>query len=224
MRVAQAVAPDGSVLGLDVSAPLAGLAQQRAAAAGIDNLEVLVADAQTADLADRGPFHLLVSRFGVMFFDDPTAAFTSLRRSLAPGGRLAFVCWKGYEVNPWMKVPMGAALEHLPPPPMLEPGAPGPWAFADDDRVRAVLEGAGFSDVRLETLEGEVSLAGGGDAEHAYDFLKATSLGRTLLTQEDPTVADRVEGAVLDALRAHETPEGVRLGYAAWQVSARSEG
>ena len=220
----EAAAPDGAVLGVDVSEPLVRLAQQRAAEAGAADTTFLVADAQVADLAGHGPFDLLVRRFGVMFFDDPVAAFTNLRRATADGGRVAFVCWQGYGANPWMSVPMSAALEHLPPPPPVEPDAPGPWAFADDDRVRRILDQAGFADVRVEALEGELLLAGGGDAEQAYEFLKATSLGRTLLLQDDPDVAGRVQDAVLAALQEHEVDGDVRFGFASWLVSARARG
>ncbi|OWY63352.1 hypothetical protein B7486_53595, partial [cyanobacterium TDX16] len=77
---------------------------------------------------------------------------------------------------------------------------------------------------RIDHHEGEVPLAGGGSAEQVYEFLKQTSLGRTLLTQDDPSVAERVEASVLSALREHETPDGVLLPFAAWLVSARVEG
>lgn len=223
VQVAQAVAPEGEVLGLDVSAPLAGLAATRAESAGAPATFV-VADAQTADLSEHGPFDLLISRFGVMFFDDPVAAFSNLRSALRPGGRLAFACWQGFTHNPWMQVPMSAALQHLPPPPLLEPGAPGPWAFEDADRVRRLLSDAGFADVCIDPHEGQVPLAGGGAAEQVYEFLKQTSLGRALLTQDDPSVAEEVEASVLAALREHETVDGVLLPYAAWLVSARVDG
>jgi SAM-dependent methyltransferase len=222
LQAAEAVGPEGSVLGVDVSEPLTRLAERRAAEAGLANATFLVADAQTTDLADRGPFDLLLSRFGVMFFDDLEAAFTNLHAAMRPGGRLAFACWKDFASNPWMSVPMGAALEHLPPPPLLGPDAPGPWAFADEARVTGILEGAGFRDVRTEALEGDLLLAGGGDVDSVMEFLRVTSLGRLLLNQEDPAVAEKVESSVRSALAAHETPDGVRLGYATWLVSAKA--
>jgi SAM-dependent methyltransferase len=196
------------------------LARTRAEEAEVP-VRYLIADAQTADLSDDGPFDLLVSRFGVMFFDDPVAAFANLRRTLTPEGRLAFCCWQGFLVNPWMSVPMLAALEYLPPPPLLGPDAPGPWAFADPDRVRSVLIDAGFADVQLDPFEGDVVLAGGGDASSVLEFLKATSLGRALLQQDDPTLAERVETSVLAALAEHEDDGEVRLGFSSWIVTAR---
>jgi SAM-dependent methyltransferase len=222
LAAAEAVGPEGAVLGLDVSAPLARLGEQRAADAGLANTTFLVADAQTTDVSEHGPFDLLLSRFGVMFFDDPTAAFTNLRSALRPGARVAFACWKDFFSNPWMSVPMVAALEHLPPPPHLDPDAPGPWAFADDARVTRILTEAGFGDVRCESFEGDLILAGGGGAEDVYGFLTRSSLGRTLLVQDDESTAELVEASVLAALRQHETPEGVRLPFASWLVSAKA--
>jgi SAM-dependent methyltransferase len=220
LMAAQAVGPEGSVLGVDVSEPLTRLAERRAAEAGLSNTTFLVADAQTTDLTEHGPFDLLLSRFGVMFFDDPEAAFANLHAALRPDARLAFACWKGFADNPWMSVPMGAALEHLPPPPQLGPEAPGPWAFADPDRVTRILEAAGFADVRAESMEGDLLVAGGGDVDSVLEFLRVSSLGRLLMNQEDPAVAEKVETSVRAALQEHETDEGVRLGYATWLVSA----
>lgn len=221
VALGRAVAPDGSVLGLDVSEPMVELARARAEDAEVP-VHHLVGDAQTVDLADVEPFDLLVSRFGVMFFDDPTAAFANLRSALAPDARMAFVCWQGFDVNPWMSVPMGAALEHVPAPPQTDPTAPGPWAFADPARVGGLLGEAGFDDVAIDPFEGELTLAGGGDAASVLDFLRSTSLGRLLLQQEDPTVAEVVERAVLEALEPYEDDGEVRLGFSTWVVTARA--
>jgi SAM-dependent methyltransferase len=220
VEVGRAVTPDGAVLGVDVSTPMVELARLQAEEAGVP-VQYLIADAQTVDLADDGPFDLLVSRFGVMFFDDPVAAFANLHGTLTPEGRLAFACWQGFSTNPWMSVPMLAALEHLPPPPLLAPDAPGPWAFADPGRVRSVLTDAGFVDVELDPFEGELALAGGGDASSVFEFLRATSLGRALLQQEDPALAERVKASVLEALEEHEDDGEVRLGFSSWIVTAR---
>jgi SAM-dependent methyltransferase len=114
---------------------------------------------------------MLFSRFGVMFFADPIAAFANLRRALRPGGRLAFVCWQAVTENPWMLVPLGAALQILPPPPLPGPEAPGPFAFADPDRVRRILTGAGFQNPELEPVVETLRLGGGGGLDTTVDFL-----------------------------------------------------
>jgi SAM-dependent methyltransferase len=219
--VGRAVQPDGAVLGVDVSTPMIETARVRAEDAAVP-VRYVIADAQTTDLTAEGPFDLLVSRFGVMFFDDPVAAFANLHRTLTADGRLAFACWHDFFSNPWMSVPMLAALEHLPPPPLLEADAPGPWAFSDPDRVRSVLTDAGFVDVELDPFDGDLPLAGGGDAASVLEFLKVTSLGRQLLQQEDATLAERVEASVLAALEEHEDDGEVRLGFSSWIVTART--
>jgi SAM-dependent methyltransferase len=219
-EMARAVQPGGDVTGIDVSEPMVALARSQIDPAAPASF--VSADAQTADLTGEGPFDLLVSRFGVMFFDDPVAAFANLRGSLGPEGRLAFVCWQDFLHNPWMLEPMAAALQHVPPPPLLEPGTPGPWAFGDPDRVRTILDRAGFHNVELRAVEREVTLGGWGDAEEVLEFLAATSLGRLVLLQDDAELQARVHDEVRQALQRFETPDGVRLGSAVWVVTAVS--
>src|SRR5204862_328727 len=126
------------------------------------NVEFVQADAQTHAFP-ASAFDLVFSRFGVMFFADPTAAFANLRSALRPGGRVAFVCWRTLPENPWMAVPLMAALQFLPPPPIPGPEDPGPFAFADRARVERILGGAGFADVALEALDEPLVVGGGAD-------------------------------------------------------------
>src|SRR5919202_367006 len=126
LQLADAVGPDGRVVGVDVSSQLLAAARRRPRPA---NVAFEQADAQT--YAFERPFDAIYSRFGVMFFADPVAAFANLRRALKPGGRMAFVCWREEAANPMMTVPMAAAAKHLPPlpPPAQDAHAPGPFAF-----------------------------------------------------------------------------------------------
>ena len=115
---------------------------------------VLEADAQTTDLltaAPGRPFDRVVSRFGVMFFDEPVTAFARVRAACAPGARLAFACWRTYEENPTFSVGQDVLVARMdePPAPAAEPYAPGPMAFADPGHVRAVLEEAAWQDVAV---------------------------------------------------------------------------
>lgn len=137
---------DGDVVGLDISAALCGLAARRAAESGVRNVTFTAGDAQT-DRAPGAPFDAAYSQFGVMFFDDPPAAFRNIRAQLRPGGRLAFACWRAAELNPWFLGP--ALAEFVPPPPEPAPGkrATGPFQLADAAATRALLEGAGFRQV-----------------------------------------------------------------------------
>ena len=146
VALARAVTPGGEAVGLDLSAPLLELARRRGAAAGATDLRFVQMDVQT-DTLDEVPFDLAVSQFGVMFFDEPLAAWGAVRRLLRPGARLVFACWQGVEQNPWH---IGTALRPLlPPPPVPPPGKSpvGPFALGDDEYTREVLEGAGFADV-----------------------------------------------------------------------------
>ena len=144
------VGPGGMALGIDISAPMLDLARRRAAEAGVGNVEFVQADAQVHRFGG-GSLDAVVSRFGVMFFDDPQAAFANLAGALRPGGRLAFACWQDLFQNEWMLVPGAAAAQHVGLPEM-EPGAPGPFALADADRVQHLLTSARFQDVSLGSI------------------------------------------------------------------------
>ena len=139
--LARAVGASGRVLGVDVSAVILDVARERFSSTG--NLDFALGDAAAMPL-QRGGFDLLVSRFGVMFFADPVAAFAHLRTALAPGGRLAFICWRALDQNPWMAECVRAAFTVLPRPEPQPPDAPGPYAFADDARLRDILGASGY--------------------------------------------------------------------------------
>lgn len=219
LALAGAVAPGGSVLGVDISHPLLEVARRRGE--GIAGLTFQEADAQTASF-EAASFDAAFSRFGVMFFSDPPAAFANIRRALKPGGRLAFVCWRRPDENPFMSLPMAAAMAHLPapavPPPTPDPHAPGPFAFADPDRVRGILAAAGFTDVELTPHDQKI---GSGDLDQTLAVsLKVGPLGAML--REHPDRRDAVVAAVREALAAHDGPDGVKLPSATWIVTARS--
>ena len=155
ITLSDVVAPDGEVVGLDISSALLELARQRAADAGRPNVRFVEVDVQTGPL-EPGPFDLAVSQFGVMFFDEPTAALAAIKSRLAPDGRLVFACWQSVERNPWH---VGRALRPLLPPPVTPPPGKspvGPFAFGDEEYVRELLEAAGFAAVRTEAHESTV--------------------------------------------------------------------
>src|SRR5881628_2723223 len=138
IALARRVGPAGLVLGIDVSAPMLARAADAAREAGVAHVRFEHADAQTHRFPAQA-FDVLYSRFGVMFFSDPAAAFGNLRTALRPGGRLGFVCWQAVPENPWIAVPLEAAAQHMALPPPPAPGAPGPFSFADPERVRRIL-------------------------------------------------------------------------------------
>lgn len=215
-ELARRVMPGGEVTGLDISKTLLDVARRRRE--GAPGVHFIEADAQTYGF-QPGSFDGIFSRFGVMFFADPTAAFTNLRRALKAGGRLAFICWRTPAENPIMSLPMQAALQHLPPPEApADPTAPGPFAFANPDRVRGILDAAGFTDVAVTPHAEKV---GGGDLDASLGLaLKVGPLGALL--RANPDKADVVIDAVRAALAKHVGPDGLKLDSATWIVTARA--
>lgn len=159
IEAAKAVGPGGTVVGFDLSAPLVGLATERAASAGAANVRFFAGDAQTDEIP-HCPFDAAMSQFGVMFFADPRAAFANIRASLRPGARLAFACWQPASENGWFPGPVFARYASAPPPPAPADGTPppGPFAFGNVDYVRRILEGAGFGDIRCEQITRDVTV------------------------------------------------------------------
>jgi SAM-dependent methyltransferase len=221
LRLAPRVGSDGGVLGVDVSEPMAARARERITAAGLDNARVVVSDASTHSF-EPGSADLLFSRFGVMFFADPAAAFANLRRAMRRDGRLLFACWRPMAENDWFRVPIQAAADLLPPSPPTEPEAPGPFAFANPDRVKQVLGSAGWTDVTLTRQDVPMRLAGPGQVAEAADF--ATRVGSLARALADATqdVKDRAAAAIAATLPAYDGPEGICLSGSIWLVSARS--
>lgn len=151
LSAARAVGPDGAAHGVDISAPLLALAEADRTAADLRQARFLEADAQVGELP--GPYDLVLSRFGVMFFDDPEAAFARLRAALAPGGRMLFAAWSEARHNPWFGEARAVAVDHLGAPPAGDPDAPGPMAFRDPARVQAILAAAGWRDITVEPVD-----------------------------------------------------------------------
>jgi SAM-dependent methyltransferase len=163
LQLAARVGAQGSVLGVDISRPMLEVARNRAAAAQLPQAEFLQADAQTRPF-DAGALDAVFSRFGVMFFADPRAAFANIRRALKSGGRLTFVCWRSMAENAWMRPAVGDVFADVPPPPPPEPGAPGPFAFADPEHVRGILADAGFTDIAITPHDAKLGANGLEDA------------------------------------------------------------
>lgn len=213
LALAQAVGPSGAVTGVDISAPMLEVARRRVG----DRAQFLEADAQTYAFAPGG-FDLAYSRFGVMFFADPVAAFANIGRGLASGGRLGFVCWRPMAQNAWMAAPLEAARAVLPPiPPPTDPFAPGPFAFADADRVRGILEQAGFVDIEITPHDQPI----GG---HGLDDAVALSLKVgpvAAVLRESPEYREPAARAVRAAFAPMAGDDGVYFGSATWIVTAR---
>ena len=151
LALATRVGPGGICLGVDISAPLIAAAKARARADGAAHAAFVRADAQIHPF-EREAFDAVISRFGVMFFEDPTAAFANIRQAAAPDARLAFVAWRSAAENPFMTTAARAVAPLFPPQPAPDPDAPGQFAFADAERVRRILTASGWRDIAVEPL------------------------------------------------------------------------
>ena len=221
LALAGRVGATGQVLGLDISEPMAARARERIGAAGLTNARVVVSDAAVhafpPDSAD-----LLFSRFGVMFFADPTAAFANLRGAIRQGGRLLCAAWRPLADNPWFIVPQQAARPLLPPQPPADPNAPGPFAFADPDRTLGIFSDAGWHDVALTRHDVPMRFAAAGEVDQATEFATRVGALARMLAEVDPALHPRVRSAVADALRAYDSPAGIMLSGSIWLISARA--
>ncbi len=215
--LAQQVGPSGQVLGVDVSAPMLARAAERLPPAA--PVKFVRADATTYKFPSAA-FDLLFSRFGVMFFAEPTRAFANLRSALKPTGRLAFACWRRFDENAWLQVPLRAAQEHVPPLPRPGPEDPGPFSFAHEARVHRILEDAGFRSVTLEPCDFALDIACGRGIDQALQA--ALEIGPTARALQDQGAEVRAAAAssIRHALQSYQRGEKVPLPAAIWVVTA----
>jgi SAM-dependent methyltransferase len=216
LEAARAVGAEGRVTGLDLSGPMLEVARRRAREQGIE-VDFVQGDAQTESFDQS--FDVVVSRFGVMFFDDPHRAFTNLAMATRPHGRLCFVCWQEMLANDWISVPAMTMVSHVGMPELPEPGAPGPFALADPVRTKSLLEAAGWFEVTLEEHKDAMRI--GVDPEDVVAFMLSDEMGRRLVEGKDPEAVKAGTEATVEAMRRYVRPEGVVLGSAYWLVTAR---
>jgi SAM-dependent methyltransferase len=219
LELARRVGAGGNTIGVDVSAPMLELARARAAAAAVPNAEFELADAQSY-APPRTTFDVVFSRFGVMFFEDPEAALHHLLGLLRPGGRLAFVCWRELDDNPWLSVPLEAASRHLELPPAPEATAPGPFAFARREYVAELLDHAGFVSIASEPVNLELDLAAGRGLEAAVDFTLATGPVARAVEQANLRELGPITSSLRRALSAYARNQNVRLAASSWLFTA----
>jgi SAM-dependent methyltransferase len=216
LALGSAVGAGGLVLGLDLSEPLIDVARRKSPPPQV-TFSVGDAAAYRFEVARTD---LLFSRFGVMFFADPVAAFGNLRRALKPTGRLVFVCWRPVLENDWVLVPMKAAAPHLPPAERPGPEDPGPFAFGDTARVTRILTEAGFAPPAFAPLDRQ--LWSGATIEDAVENMtKFGPLARGFV-DASPAQTAKAKEAIAAALKPHAGAEGVHMSGACWLVSARA--
>jgi SAM-dependent methyltransferase len=171
---------------------------------------------------EPGSADVVFSRFGVMFFQDPVAAFANMRRALAPDGRLVFACWRPVVENSWVTVPLSAAAKHIALAPPADPLAPGPFSLADASRIEQLLADAGYTEVTVEPLDLEIEVGGGAPPDEIVDFVLQIGPTARAMADAEPSVVEAVRGAVREALEPHFRDGILRLGSATWIVQARS--
>ena len=206
------------MLGIDISEQQLGLARQRIAAAGANNVELVLEDAAAHEFpADN--FDLGFTRFGVMFFAEPVVAFRNIYRAMKPSGRLLLTVFRSGPENPWATAAVAAIRNLVPPPPVLGPEDPGQFSWSDPARVRRILDGAGFRDVVLTPLD--LSFHLGADAAEAAEFATFIGQGARLLHGQSDETMQAARKALQEFFRQHENKNGVILPGALWLVSAR---
>lgn len=215
LDAASRTGPSGHVVGLDVSAPM--LSRARARAGKANHVRFVEADAQTTDIASLGVDHV-VSRFGVMFFADPAAAFANLRTAARSGGSLSFVCWQSPSVNPWFSF-AGRAVGDLVTFPPGDPDAPGPFSLHDHQRIAQLLFGSGWSDVQISGLEVAIDYGGGGSIEELTQFaIDLGPIGRAI--EDDPELDEPVRARLHEAIAERWSDGHLVLDASTWVVSA----
>jgi SAM-dependent methyltransferase len=220
--LAEAVGDTGEVVGIDISEPMLAAARKRISQSAQRNITLLQADAQVHAF-EPNRFDLIASRFGVMFFANPVAAFRNLFGAARPGGRLCFACWAALEENRHWLIPYEVALRHLGPPAPKPPHAPGPMAFADPEYVRSVLEGAGYRgvEIRRETPE----IIGASPEEEAEHACIMGPSGR-LIEEKKPQerVRELIKQEMTEAFAAHAKGGEMVLSSTIFLVRARRAG
>jgi SAM-dependent methyltransferase len=209
--------PSGHALGADLSRIEVAEARRLAAAAGVVNARFEVADAQVHPFP-AGTFDVVLSTFGVMFFADPAAAFGNLRKALRPGGRLAFLCWRTRDENPFFTFGFAAAAAKLGRRELPEPDAA--FSLADRGRVNALLSGAGFGDV--ECAKADEPMLIGRDLDDVLDYERTFASAQEVLAGLSPAQASELTRQVRDHMVPYASPAGVTMPAAAWLVTAQA--
>ncbi|MBV9816241.1 MAG: class I SAM-dependent methyltransferase [Alphaproteobacteria bacterium] len=219
MPLAEAVGETGEVVGIDISEPMLTAARQRISQRDQHNVTLLRGDAQIY-LFPPDRFDLITSRFGVMFFADPIAAFQNLLGATRPGGRLCFACWAPLEENRHWLIPYEVALRHLGPPAPKPPREPGPLAFSEPDYVRSVLEVAGYGhiEIRRETPD----IIGASPAEEAEHACIMGPSGRLIEEKKPPdSVRELIKREMTEAFAAYAKGGDMALPSTVFLVTAR---
>ena len=216
---AHQVGPSGHVLGVDVSDPMLTLA--RASAPQGLPVDFVLADA-TVYPFDPASFDLLASRFGVMFFAEPSRSFANMRKALRPSGRLAFACWREPRENPFFMAPLQAVYRHVPQLPQQGPEDPGPFSFASEARVHRILGEAGFTGIAMEPHHLALDVANGRGLDAAVQGALEIGPASRALEGQPEDVRAAATNSIREALATFAKGETVPLPASIWIVTARA--
>lgn len=211
------VGPTGRVTGIDISEPMLGRARERAPANA--PVEFVLADATVYPFAPASA-DMLFSRFGVMFFAQPSDSFANMRKALRPAGRLAFACWRTPRDNPWMMLGLQEAYKFVPKLPEMKPDDPGPFSFASEERVRKILGDAGFSNIAMERADLSLDIATGRGLEAAIETTLAIGPTSRALENQPPDKIEATTQSIRTMLASHQKGNTIPLGGSIWIVTA----
>jgi SAM-dependent methyltransferase len=218
LAVARRLGAKSRCVGADVSEPMIAAARAQAEREGTP-ASFIVADVQTHPF-ERASFDVIISRFGVMFFNDPVQAFANMRRSATDDAALHLIVWRSAAENPFMTTAERAAAPLLPNLPARPQDGPGQFSFADPQRVAAILEGGGWADVDLQAIDVECTLP---EKELIGYFTRLGPVGLALQGEDERTRAQVIE-AVRPAFDPFVRGAEVRYTAACWMVTARASG
>jgi len=220
-EIAKSVGLNGYVRGIDISELILDQARTRIDSFGLDNIKFECVDAESHQFKSM-EFDVIYSRFGVMFFNDPVAAFRNIKRTLKPGGRLVFICWKSVNENQWVKLPQEITNKYVAMSEPSNPHAPGGFAFGDAATVLAILDDAGFKETQVETYATKFNV--GENLDEAIIFL--SHLGPASSIIEDPDLDVEIKKRIIAELRSelvkNETSLGIELNAETWIFTAKN--
>lgn len=222
----ESVGATGRVFGVDISGPMLGVAATRAKQLPEELQGAIAFEHADASIYpfEAESFDLIFSRFGVMFFADPVAAFANVRTALKPGGRITFICWAPVPENEWITVPMGAALQHIPTPEPMPPNSPGPFGLSDREFTKQMLIDAGFADINIACTQPLMRFGHGIERDRVADFFIDAGPVSRLLGDAAPEKIETVRGAIAEAIMPHYDGETVNLNASCWVVTAVNGG
>ena len=216
LAIAQQLGAGGRCTGIDISQPMLAVARARAERAG-SRARFVCADVQTHAF-EPAAFDGLVSRFGVMFFDAPVQAFANLRRAAKPDATMRFIAWRSPQDNPFMTTAERAVGPLLPAMPTRQPDGPGQFAFADRERVRAILQDSGWSAIDIRPIDATCTMT---ESDLARYTARLGPVGRALREADAATHA-RVLAVLHDAFAPFVHDGTARFSAACWMIGARN--